>query len=382
MNFFESVETLKSELREKDLYRQLNPPRGIDFCSNDYLGLAHNREFKTRLNKALSQCDLGSTGSRLLRGHSVSIENLEKHLAAFCGSEEALFFPSGYQANLGLFSCLLKLNAAVFSDEQIHASIIDGIRLSGCEKYIFSHNSLEDLEMLLKQKAKFEKLNVVVTESVFSMSGSRAPLVEMLELCDRYGAYLVVDEAHATGLYGERGSGLVEEMGLTSRVLGTVHTAGKSLGVSGAWIAGSQTLKELLINQSRPFIYSTAPAHYQRLPLSVVLEFLAERGQSLKKQFIAEVNGFQEKVFALGNRSGFVVLGRGSPVTSLILKENKKVLSFMETMARHGFDVRAIRPPTVSEGQALIRITHPLSRTGEETESFLQALSQTLEGLK
>ena len=378
MDFFERAETLKLELKDKNLFRELKKSEGIDFCSNDYLGLSNNAELQILVKQAMALSGLGSTGSRLLRGHSQGLENLENKLADFCGAESSLFFPSGYQANLGLFSSLLKEKATVFSDEQIHASIIDGIRLSGCEKYIFSHNSTADLEIMLRQKAKEDRLNIVVVESVYSMSGNLCPLIEMQTLCEKYGASLIVDEAHSTGLFGAKGSGRVEELGLREKVLATVHTGGKALGVSGAWIAGSHSLIEFLVNRSRPFIYSTAPAFYQQIALETALDFYFENRHELKNEFFNSLKTFQTSLKKVGENFSYKVEGFGGPVTSFVLYENDRALSVMTGLAKKGFDVRAIRPPTVPSGQAQLRIIKPLSRSSEEVVNFIGALEFVL----
>jgi 8-amino-7-oxononanoate synthase len=366
------------ELKAKDLHRELKAPQGVDFCSNDYLGLSENKKLKSIYLKNLEGLPMGSTGSRLLRGNSDSFNRLENRLAQFSGQQGALYFSSGYQANLGLFSCLLKNQAVVFSDESIHASIIDGIRLSGCEKYIWTHNDLGELEMLLRQKAQDDKLNLVVVESIYSMQGDFAPLDKLVSLCQKYNAYLIVDEAHATGLFGKTGAGRVEELELQKEVLATIHTAGKAMGVAGAWVSGSKSLIELLINQCRPFIYTTAPAYFQQAAINASLEYLEQKGTSLREKFFKQLENFQSSLFEIARTHHLEVSGKGGPVTSLVLKENNLALKVMNIMAENSMDVRAIRPPTVPEGRAQLRITLPLSRTQEEIDKFLSKLSQIL----
>lgn len=224
MNFEDFFQKKQKQLKESGLFRKLKLPCGLDFCSNDYLGFSENRELRLKIREKISLFPIGSGGSRLLRGHSPLVEELESKLAWFSGKPETLFFPTGYQANLALFSSLLREEARVFSDELVHASIIDGIRLSGVEKHIWSHNNLDELEFLLKQKAETQKMNFVVVESVYSMEGDFAPLRELVFLCERYHCYLIVDEAHATGLFGKRGSGRVEDTELCDRVFARIHT--------------------------------------------------------------------------------------------------------------------------------------------------------------
>lgn len=378
MNFESFCEQKRQDLEAAKLTRQLRPAMGIDFCSNDYLSLSTNPKLKENILKTLQDFPLGSGGSRLLRGHSDFTEILEKNLARFSGAEEALFFPSGYQANLGLFSALLKESATVFSDELIHASIIDGIRLSGCEKYIWAHNDLSELQMLLKQKAKPDKLNFIVVESVYSMRGDFAPLEELCRLARENSCYLIVDEAHATGLFGQKGSGRVEELSLRDQVFATIHTAGKALGVSGAWIAGSSCLKDLLINNSRPFVYSTAPSFHQQVALLESIRFLAEERDNLIEEFFEKLALMQNFLQELKTQFNVEVGGVGGPVTALVVYENQKALDLMNKLLDRGFDVRAVRYPSVPKGEALLRITLPLRRSFEEIQKFNQSLYQSL----
>lgn len=370
------------DLKQNSLYRTLADSRGIDFCSNDYLGLAGNSELQESFSKLLRNHSLGSTGSRLLRGESDAINNLETKLAKFSESESALFFATGYQANLALFSSLLKENAVVFSDERNHASIIDGIRLSGCEKYIWGHNDLKDLELLLRQKAKSDKLNFIVVESIYSMTGQLAPLKELTEICEKYDCYLIVDEAHATGLYGPGGSGRVSELTNVSKVCARIQTAGKAMGVSGAWIACSKILRDYLINKARPFIYSTAPGHYQVAAVLASLNYLQQHGSPLRASYLERLSKFQNALNEISSKHSCELIGLGSPISSIVVGENKKALSVMHNLSADGFDVRAIRPPTVPVGHALLRITLPGARTEQEVSRFLAKLDFALGALK
>ena len=386
----------QKQLKEAHLFRSLRLPTGLDFCSNDYLSLSENPNLKLRIKKKFSLFPLlGSGGSRLLRGHSDLIENLESKLAKFSQKPSALFFPTGYQANLALFSALLREQGRVFSDQLVHASIIDGIRLSGGEKHIWSHNNLDELEVLLKQKADSRKMNFVVVESVYSMEGDFAPLKELDFLCAKYHCHLIVDEAHATGLFGKKGSGQVEELNLCQKVFARIHTGGKALGVSGAWIAGSTKLINFLINLSRPFIYSTAPASYQQLALLESIDYFSENQSSLKSLFFKKVKILQENLYqfckidpqVIGGKTlssspspfVFKVKGFGSPITSFVVGRNETALKLMEEMSLKGYDIRAIRPPTVPVGQALLRLTVPLKRSEFEIEKFIKDFKNSLE---
>ena len=379
MNFEDFFQKKKNRLKDSHLFRELRLPCGLDFCSNDYLGFSENRELQSKIEKKISLYPLGSGGSRLLRGHSLLTEELELKLAQFSGKHGALFFSTGYQANLALFSSLLREEARVFSDELVHASIIDGIRLSGAEKWIWSHNDLNELESLLKKKSGNQKMNFVVVESVYSMEGDFAPLSELTFLCERYHCYLIVDEAHATGLFGKKGSGRVEDLGLCEKVFARIHTGGKALGVSGAWVAGSGELKDFIVNLSRPFIYSTAPCFPQQLALLESLNYFLENEESLKKEFFSKIELLQGSMNLLAEKFEFEVSGLGGPVTSFVVGDNKKSLILMGNMADRGYDVRAIRFPSVPQGRSLLRITVPLKRSFQEIRGFLENFEKSLE---
>jgi len=372
MEFSEFYAKKKQELQDSDSWRNLKSAQGLDFCSNDYLGFALNLELKKRIIDKLKDYPLGSGGSRLLRGQSPLTEQLEKQLAQFSGKAASLYFPSGYQANLGLNSTLFRTDSVVFSDERVHASIIDGIRLSSCEKYIWQHNDLSDLEMLLRQKARPDKMNFVLIESIYSMLGDLAPLKEMVDICQTYKAHLIVDEAHATGLYGERGSGLVEAAGLTDKVFATLHTGGKALGVSGAWVACGEELRSWLINSSRPFIYSTAPAYFQQIALMESVHFLSEKPKEWQGMF-REQHAKLYEILKNYEDDKTRILGSGSPILAVIVGTNRRALDFMFHMQEQGIDVRAIRPPSVPEGEALLRVTCPLSRSDGDLEKLKTA---------
>jgi len=250
----------------------------IDFCSNDYLGFQKDSELHKKIYEKLEDLPNGSGSSPLIRGYSQSTQDLEEHLAERSASESALFFTSGYLANLSFFSSFAKSNTEFFSDQENHASIIDGIRLSGSTKSIFKHNSISDLVTCLERSQS--SLKIVVVESIYSMSGDYAPLLELAKVCEDFGALLVVDEAHATGYYGVRGSGRVEALGLEKKIFARIHTAGKALGVGGAWISGSESLIHFLVNRARPYIYSTASHPFAIHRLKQALDFWDQVGAS------------------------------------------------------------------------------------------------------
>lgn len=376
-----------NSLDGQSLRRSLNLRRGLDLSSNDYLGFCEDPEFKTRALSGLESIPMGSAGSRLLRGHLELHERVETELAQFSEKETATLFPSGFQANLGLLSAILTPNDAVFSDELNHASIIDGIRLSRAQKEVYAHRDLDDLREKLKRaqapnanlnQTQGPRLKVIVTESLFSMDGDFAPLKELVLIAREFDALLIVDEAHATGLYGNfeknLGAGLVQKLGLTNSVFATVHTGGKSLGSGGAWVAGSSVLKEILVNFSRPFIFSTAPipalAHF----LSTGLDHWKQVGVSRALEIETRSKLLHESLLALGLPCN----ERPSPIQAILLGSNERSLEVAGQLQLAGFDVRAIRPPTVKEGTARLRVTVNWNFSRNEIKHFVLKLQEVL----
>ncbi|HEX3378131.1 MAG TPA: aminotransferase class I/II-fold pyridoxal phosphate-dependent enzyme, partial [Candidatus Acidoferrales bacterium] len=263
MNIHQRILAELSELESRAQLRELQMVHGIDFSSNDYLGLATDPRLKQALAEGVEySARLASTGSRLLSGHSEVWTRVEHDFAHWVGTDAALYFTSGYAANVGLLSALLQLGDVVFSDSANHASLIDGIRLAKCTRVIFPHLDLEFLEKELQRYVSAAGARIIVVESIFSMEGDRAPLADLAALADRYGAELIVDEAHAIGVRGPRGSGCVAEARLSARVLASVHTCGKALGSAGAFVCGSENLRKFLINRARTFIFNTALPPY------------------------------------------------------------------------------------------------------------------------
>ncbi len=352
-------------------FRELMPRRGVDLCSNDYLGFAEDIALKERVAESLMRVPLGSTGSRLLRGNLEVFHEVENLLADFCGRNSAVLFSSGYQANVGLLSAVLRPDDHVFSDEKNHASIIDGIRLSRSNAHIFAHRDVASLQAKLESIPIQKGLKVIVTESLFSMDGDTAPLKELSELAERYTALLIVDEAHATGLSG---SGMVQSLGLSSKVFATVHTAGKALGCSGAWIACDRALKNYLVNFSRPFIFSTAPMPFLAIALSEAIHHWNRIGT--ERASIVHKNAAQFKELA---RSRRIPIEGGGPIFSVILGSDQRARSVSEYLADRGFDVRAIRPPTVKEGTSRLRLTIRWGLEFSVLEEFIETLKRGLE---
>lgn len=347
--------------------RELKQRRGIDFCSNDYLDFSSDTELKRKVMERLSSVPVGATGSRLLRGHLNLFEEIEKQLAGFSGREAALLFPSGYQANVGVLSALLRSGDIVFSDEKNHASIIDGIRLSRGDFRVFPHQDVRALRAMLETEKNRKALKVIVSESLFSMDGDQAPLKELASLAEEFSACLIVDEAHATGLWG---SGLVELMGLSSQVFATLHTGGKALGCGGAWVACDEFLKRYLINFSRSFIFSTAPMPMLAIALSEAIHHWRVVGRD-RANAVHEKSARFRKL--LRTQDGLPeVFG---PIFPVLLGSNERALEAADVLCKQGFDIRAIRPPTVPKDSSRLRITLRSQTEIADIERFSEALA-------
>ena len=359
-------EQLKSEHR----YRLLQARHGIDFCSNDYLGFADSLELKQIFTEKLTKAPLGSSSARLIRGHSKGLEAFEEKLARRCQNERALVMPSGYQANLALWSTLPSREAVVFSDHRVHASIIDGLRLSRCEKVIFPHNDLNFLETVLKKSKYQNRPRWIAIESIYSMTGTAAPLVDIVDLAEAHGAQVIVDEAHATGLFGPRGAGRVSELGLSSRIHGTLHAGGKAMGAAGAWWALSEPMAMKLINFSRPFIYSTGVSFPHWLLLQATWEFWDAQPEGFAQSILSRVRDLKKELQGILPQTCFFESFENSPILPIVLGTNARALKFSKHLQNLGLDVRAIRPPTVPEGEALLRITLPATRSPDEIQSL------------
>lgn len=318
----------------------------IDFCSNDYLGLAQHPG--QNLGFLTTSSSWGSTGSRLISGHSTAAAQLEDFLADFHQTEAALLYNSGYQANLGLLSCLTTRHDTILYDQLIHASLREGIQLAAGQSFNFRHNQVGDLAEKL-HRAKGRKL--VVVESIYSMDGDAAPIRQLAEVCERYGAKLLVDEAHATGVIGQKGEGLVQALGLQDQVWARVHTFGKAIGAHGAAVVGSKLLQEYLINFSRSFIYTTAlpDSLLNRIHWAYVEMAKGDRMQVLRtriQQFQAALKRSVAKHF----------IASDGPIQCIIVPGNEAARALASKLQHAGFDIRAILSPTVPKGSERLRI--------------------------
>jgi 8-amino-7-oxononanoate synthase len=339
------------ELEAGGLRRNLKVPAGIDFSSNDYLGLATHPLVKQRMAEAVMIDGCGSTGSRLLRGNRESFTRVEQRFAEFKGTEAALYFGSGYAANVGVFSTFVERHDLVFSDEHNHASIIDGIRLSRAKRIKFRHRDIDGVAHLLRS-APSGVQKFLVTESLFSMDGDFAPLSDYQSLCHETDTALIVDEAHAVGIYGNHGSGYVEHIGREDQVFLTINTAGKALGVSGAFVAGPQWAIDFLIQRARPFIFSTAPPPPVAAALEASLDVI--RDEPERRLRLLE-NACRLR--RLLDDSGLNIPVSNSQIIPVVLGDNQRATYAAEELQREGFDVRALRPPTVPAGTARLRVT-------------------------
>lgn len=336
----------------------------IDFCSNDYLGIVKSKLIEKSIPAGLSH---GSTGSRLLSGNYKLIEETENYLADFHLAEAGLIFNSGYDANTGLLSCVPQKEDTIIYDKLSHASIRDGVRLSFASSFSFAHNDLKDLEKKLKSVQNTHQ-KFVVTESVFSMDGDTAPLKEIFELCEKYKAALIVDEAHATGVIGHKGEGLVQQLNLQKNIFARIHTFGKACGAHGAIILGSAKLKKYLINFSRQFIYSTSlpPAAAEAILVAYkIFPFMQEE----RKHLASLIDAFQN------SSSHYKILQSKTPIQGVIIPGNEEVKRMAKKCQDQNLDIRPILYPTVPKGQERLRIVLHSFNTLEEVSLMITFLA-------
>jgi len=337
-------------LHDARLVRRLAPPRGVDFTSNDYLALSGHPVLKHRMIEGIRREGCGSTGSRMLTGERDSFARLERTFASFKGTERALYFSSGYLANLAVMTAFAEPGDVIVSDQRNHASLVDGIRLSAASRAIFAHNNVDAVARLLDAPRTGQAF--VVVESLFSMDGDVAPLAEYAALCRSTGAALVVDEAHAVGIYGPRGSGLIEAHQIEGDVFVSINTAGKALGVSGAFVAGSSGAIEYLTQRARPFMFSTATPPSVADALEASLSIVAAEPE--RRRRLAHLARYLRDRL---RHAGVDVPPGDSHIIPVIIGDNERALAVAQTMQAEGFDVRAIRPPSVPAGTARLRLT-------------------------
>jgi 8-amino-7-oxononanoate synthase len=342
-------------LEARNQRRSLAEIAGVNLCSNDYLGLAEDPRLKAAVLEAVHDvARVGGTGSRLLSGHAAVWDELEQEFAEFAGTETALYFGSGYAANVGLLTSMVRRDDVVFSDELNHASLIDGIRLSGARKVIYRHRDLNALERALREHDSASGRKFVVTETVFSMDGDVVPLPELVDLCERLGAAVIVDEAHATAVHGPSGRGISVELceAHGRAVIAAVHTCGKALASAGAFVCGSTVLREHLINRARTFIFSTAMPPYMAGQIRAALR-LAQRMDQQREELLS----CARRLTAGLRAQGYDTAGSSTQIVPVVLGENDQTLSAAEYLQQRGLAVRAIRPPTVKAGRARLRFS-------------------------
>ncbi len=374
------LELRLERVRSSGLYRSLEDasPEAVDFCSNDYLNLSRDPRLRTflveRLQDEPESRPVSAPSSRLLRGNTPHHRLLEERLARFKGTEAALVFPSGYQANLGLLSALMGPRDRVVSDRLNHASIIDGIRLSGARKIIHRHRDPEAVRAALATPHPRGR-TFLVTESLFSMDGDIAPLDEYADLAEEWGADLIVDDSHAIGLFGGgRGSGLTEHFGIEKRAAAIVSGCGKGLGVAGAFVAGPRTVIEYLVNACRSFIFTTSTPPLLLYALEAALEIVGddagrrERVQELSDRLRRRLRG-----------QGLDTLDSAGPIVPVILGDNRRALAVAQRLREQGLDVRALRPPTVPSGTARLRISVHANHTDQQLDRLCRTLAEALE---
>jgi 8-amino-7-oxononanoate synthase len=353
MSLRERWSAVLDRVRSEGRYRELSAPHGVDFASNDYLGYGSGA-YANKGTVPLSPLLRSGMASRLLRGQHPIWDEVETALARWHGAEASLILTSGYAANEGLLSTIIEPDDWVASDALNHASIIDGLRLARAERFIYQHLDLDHLETGLRtaSKSRPERRQLfVVTESLFGMDGDLAPLERLGRLAERYGAALIVDEAHSTGCFGPAGSGCVDAAGLRNRVLATVHTGGKALGVAGAYVCGSALLRELLINRCRHFIFTTAlPATLGAWWLDALIRVRADdAGRAALHRAAAY---FRARLAHHGVRA----LG-SHYIVPVVLGEDNRAVQAAGRLRELGWDIRAIRAPSVPPGSARLRIS-------------------------
>jgi 8-amino-7-oxononanoate synthase len=341
----------------------VNGAEQIVFSSNNYLGLANDPILVEKAVNTLQEFGLGSSGSRLTTGNTEWHEKLEQRIASFKKTEAALLFSSGYLANIGVLSSLPEKGDVLLSDQLNHASIIDGCRLSKAETVIYQHTDMNSLELKLKETRAYTR-RFIVTDGVFSMDGTIAPLDQIMELANRYDAYVIVDDAHATGVLGEKGRGTSEYFGVSPDVV--IGTLSKAIGVEGGFVTGSRVLVDFLLNHARTFIFQTAIP-----PVSCAAAYAAidmiEKDKEKKIHLLRMIKVIKDNLDAMG----FTVYGHDTPIIPVIIGDEETSVQFSKKLQENGIYAPAIRPPTVPDGKSRIRLTVTSAHTDSQVEHLL-----------
>ncbi len=391
MNLFQTeLRQRLDDLREQNLFRELrrvDSAQGtriqiggktlLNFSSNDYLGLANHPALKAAAIHAIEKFGAGAGASRLVCGSLAPFHELEEALAQFKKTEAALTFSSGYATALGTICALAGKGDIIILDKLVHASIVDAAKLSGAKLRIFAHNDLNDLENKLRW-ANANKSAIgqrpsailIITESIFSMDGDAAPLRETVELKNKFGAWLMADEAHATGIFGQTGRGLADELGVSDQIEIQMGTLGKAFGASGGYICGSRTLIDFLVNRARSFIFSTAPIPASAAAATAGVQIAqSNEGETRRKILRERINQLQS---AIGNRQPAIP----SAIVPLILGDENKALSAATKLREQNIFVPAIRYPTVARGAARLRITLTAAHSADDVSTLVDALKK------
>lgn len=379
MKFPKNLSEKLAVREQNNALRQLSQKEGkIDFVTNDYLGFSKSENIFQETHQYLIENQYtqnGATGSRLISGNHPAYKETENYIAHFHQSESALIFNSGYDANVGFFSSVPQKGDLILYDELIHASIRDGIQLSNAKSYKFQHNDFEDLERLILKFNDTSTTIYIATESVFSMDGDTPNLEELIRLTEKHNCYLVIDEAHALGVFGEKGEGHVQEMGLQGKVFARIMTFGKGLGCHGAAVLGSDELKNYLVNFSRSFIYTTGLSPHSVATILMGYHHL-EKEKNTLLQLRENINFFNQEKQMMGLRPLFV--RSKSAIQCAIIPGNEKVKNIASKLQENGFDVKAILSPTVPEGQERLRICLHSYNSKEEISNLLMLLNKSI----
>jgi 8-amino-7-oxononanoate synthase len=354
--------------------RSLAPRRGVDFASNDYLALANSPRLKQAIAAAIEHgVSVGSGGSRLLRGNDPEHEALEAEAAAFFGSESALFFANGYGANSALLSTLPQRGDLIVHDALIHASAHEGLRLTRASAAAAAHNDGDSFaDAIARWRASGGTGRAwIVAESLYSMDGDHAPLADLIDVAERHEAILVIDEAHATGVFGKKGRGLADGLDGRDNLI-VLRTCGKALGCEGALICAPKVVRDHLVNRGRGFIFSTAPSPLMAAAVREALRILADEPE--RRAELHALIAHAETAFApLG------ITPSGSQIVPVLLGDDARTMAVATAVQAAGFDVRGIRPPTVPAGTSRLRISLTLNATPEEVTALAECLAGVLE---
>jgi glycine C-acetyltransferase len=383
---YDHISDLLQQYRDKNIYRELltseikiednnnsfylNKKKVINLCSNDYLGLSQNSVIVTKTRNSLKQ--VSQCSSRLISGNDINIKKLEKILANHRASDNALVYPTGYMANLGVISALSTSEHTIFSDSLNHASIIDACRLAKSKKIeIFKHNDIEHLKILLERNSLSKK--IIVTEGVYSMDGDLANLYEISELAKIYDAILIVDDAHADFVFGNAGNygGIPEYYGVAKNIDVHISSLSKGLGCFGGYAASSNLINDFLVNKSRQFIYTSAIPEHLAVAAITAISFL-KQNKNIQKRFFKKIHWFFDQL----NRLGFNIGSTSSQIIPIIIGDEKLTTNFSKELFKEGIFVQAIRYPTVAFGKARLRISLNHSLNESQLDYIISCLDK------